>query len=64
MQLAGPFAFGSPPDRAAAIGVLRAAAAAGVDHIDTAQYHLRENLAAEDVALDHEALREIDGVSA
>jgi pyridoxine 4-dehydrogenase len=39
MQLAGPFAFGPPPDRAAAIGVLRAAAAAGVDHIDTAQYY-------------------------
>jgi pyridoxine 4-dehydrogenase len=39
MQLAGPFAFGPPPDRSAAIGVLRAAVAAGVDHIDTAQYY-------------------------
>jgi aryl-alcohol dehydrogenase-like predicted oxidoreductase len=39
MQLAGPFAFGQPPDRASAIGVLRAAVAAGVDHIDTAQYY-------------------------
>jgi pyridoxine 4-dehydrogenase len=39
MQLAGAFAFGSPPDRASAIGVLRAAVAAGVDHIDTAQYY-------------------------
>jgi len=39
MQLAGPFAFGPPPDRAAAIGVLRAAIAAGVDHIDTAEYY-------------------------
>jgi aryl-alcohol dehydrogenase-like predicted oxidoreductase len=39
MQLAGPFAFGTPPDRASAIGVLRAAVAAGVDHIDTAQYY-------------------------
>jgi pyridoxine 4-dehydrogenase len=39
MQLAGLFAFGTPPDRPAAIGVLRAAAAAGVDHIDTAQYY-------------------------
>jgi pyridoxine 4-dehydrogenase len=39
MQLAGPFAFGQPPDRPAAIGVLRAAVAAGVDHIDTAQYY-------------------------
>jgi aryl-alcohol dehydrogenase-like predicted oxidoreductase len=36
MQLAGPFASGTPPDRASAIGVLQAAAAAGVDHIDTA----------------------------
>src|SRR5262249_5023930 len=41
MQLAGPFVFGPPPDRASAIGVLRAAAAAGVDHIDTAQYYGR-----------------------
>ncbi len=39
MQLAGPFAFGTPPDRASAISVLRAAAAGGVDHIDTAQYY-------------------------
>jgi pyridoxine 4-dehydrogenase len=39
MQLGGPFAAGAPPDQAAAIGVLRAAAAAGVDHIDTAQYY-------------------------
>ena len=39
MQLAGPFAFGTPPDRSSAIGVLRAAVAAGVDHIDTAQYY-------------------------
>jgi pyridoxine 4-dehydrogenase len=39
MQLAGPFAFGTPPDRASAIEVLRAAVAAGVDHIDTAQYY-------------------------
>jgi pyridoxine 4-dehydrogenase len=39
MQLAGAFATGTPPDRASAIGVLRAAVAAGVDHIDTAQYY-------------------------
>ncbi len=39
MQLAGPFAFGEPPDRASAIGVLRAAVEAGVNHIDTAQYY-------------------------
>ncbi len=35
--------YGAPPpgrpDRASAIGVLQAAAAAGVDHIDTAQYY-------------------------
>ena len=39
MQLAGQFATGTPPDRQSAIGVLRAAVAAGVDHIDTAQYY-------------------------
>ena len=39
MQLAGPYAFRAPPDWATAIGVLRAAVAAGVDHIDTAQYY-------------------------
>jgi pyridoxine 4-dehydrogenase len=39
MQLAGPYAFGPPSGRAAAIGVLRAAVTAGVDHIDTAQYY-------------------------
>ena len=32
MQLAGPFAFGQPPDRPSAIGVLRTAVTAGVDH--------------------------------
>ena len=39
MQLAGSFAFGTPPDHASAILVLQAAVAAGVDHIDTAQYY-------------------------
>lgn len=39
MQLVGPFAFGTLADRPSAIGVLRAAVAAGVDHIDTAQYY-------------------------
>src|ERR1700751_1322462 len=39
MQLAGPYAFGPPPDRATAIGVLQAAVTAGVDHVDTAQYY-------------------------
>lgn len=38
MQLAGPSA-GNAPDRVSAIGVLRAAVTAGVDHIDTAQYY-------------------------
>jgi hypothetical protein len=31
MQLAGPWAVNAPPDRASAIGVLRAAVAAGMD---------------------------------
>jgi aryl-alcohol dehydrogenase-like predicted oxidoreductase len=39
MQLAGPGVFGPPKDRAAAIAVLRAAVAAGVDHIDTSDYY-------------------------
>ena len=39
MQLAGQFAARTPPDRESAIGVLQAAVAAGVDHIDTAQYY-------------------------
>lgn len=39
MQLAGPWAVNAPPDQASAIGVLRAAVAAGIDHIDTAQYY-------------------------
>jgi pyridoxine 4-dehydrogenase len=39
MQLAGPWAVNAPPDRAAAIGVLREAVTLGIDHIDTAQYY-------------------------
>src|SRR3984885_6045701 len=39
MQLPGPGVFGPPPDRPAAIAVLRRAAELGVDHIDTAQYY-------------------------
>ena len=39
MQLAGPWAVNAPPDRASAVGVLRAAVAAGIDHIDTARYY-------------------------
>jgi pyridoxine 4-dehydrogenase len=39
MQLAGDGVFGPPRDRDEAIAVLQAAADAGVDHIDTAQYY-------------------------
>ena len=39
MQLAGPGVFGPPKDRDAAIAVLRAAVAAGVDHIDTSDFY-------------------------
>jgi aryl-alcohol dehydrogenase-like predicted oxidoreductase len=39
MQLAGDGIFGPPRDRGEALRVLRAAADAGVDHIDTAQYY-------------------------
>jgi pyridoxine 4-dehydrogenase len=39
MQLSGDGVFGPPGDRDEALRVLRAAVAAGVDHIDTAQYY-------------------------
>lgn len=39
MQLAGDGVFGPRRDRDEALGVLRAAVDAGVDHIDTAQYY-------------------------
>ncbi|MCL6701432.1 aldo/keto reductase family oxidoreductase [Pseudomonas sp. T1.Ur] len=39
MQLAGPQVFGPPKDPAAAIAVLREAVAAGVNHIDTADFY-------------------------
>ena len=39
MQLAGDGVFGPPRDRDEALRVLRAAVAAGLDHIDTAQYY-------------------------
>ncbi|MBS1182136.1 MAG: oxidoreductase [Proteobacteria bacterium] len=39
MQLAGPGVFGPPKDRAQAVAVLRAAVAAGVDHIDTSNFY-------------------------
>ncbi|MFM5952699.1 MAG: oxidoreductase [Novosphingobium sp.] len=39
MQLAGPGVFGPPRDHDQAVAVLRAAVAAGVDHIDTSDYY-------------------------
>jgi pyridoxine 4-dehydrogenase len=39
MQLAGPQVWGPPRDREAAIAVLREAAAAGVNHIDTSDFY-------------------------
>ncbi|HEX8587564.1 aldo/keto reductase family oxidoreductase [Pseudomonas sp.] len=39
MQLAGPGVFGPPKDHAAAIAVLREALAAGVNHVDTADFY-------------------------
>jgi pyridoxine 4-dehydrogenase len=39
MQLAGPHVFGPPKDRVAAVAVLRAAIASGVDHIDTSDFY-------------------------
>ena len=39
MQLAGPGVWGPPKDADAAVAVLRAAVAAGVNHIDTSDYY-------------------------
>ncbi len=39
MQLAGPGVFGPPPDRAAAIAVLREVVGLGITHIDTSDYY-------------------------
>jgi pyridoxine 4-dehydrogenase len=39
MQLAGPGVFGPPKDRDAALAVLRAAVASGVNHIDTSYFY-------------------------
>src|SRR3984957_16572199 len=39
MQLAGPGVFGPPRDRGAALAVLRAAVAQGVNHIDTSDFY-------------------------
>jgi aryl-alcohol dehydrogenase-like predicted oxidoreductase len=53
MQLAGPGVFGPPRDHAAALAVLRAAVAAGVNHIDTSDFygpHLTNRLIREALA--------------
>ncbi len=39
MQLSGPHVFGPPRDRAECVAVLRAAVAAGVNHIDTSDFY-------------------------
>ena len=39
MRLTGPGVFGPSPDRDDAVQLLRQAVAAGVDHIDTAEYY-------------------------
>ncbi|WP_179504959.1 MULTISPECIES: oxidoreductase [unclassified Sphingomonas] len=39
MQLAGPGVFGPPRDRQEAVAVVRAAVAAGVNHIDTSDFY-------------------------
>jgi pyridoxine 4-dehydrogenase len=39
MQLAGPGVMGPPPDREAAVALLRRAVELGVDHIDTSDYY-------------------------
>jgi aryl-alcohol dehydrogenase-like predicted oxidoreductase len=39
MQIAGPGVFGPPKDHAAALAVLRAAVASGVNHIDTSDFY-------------------------
>ena len=39
MQLAGPHVFGPPPDRDAALAVLRGAVELGITHIDTSDFY-------------------------
>jgi pyridoxine 4-dehydrogenase len=39
MQLAGPYVFGPPADRAAAVAVLREVVELGITHIDTSDYY-------------------------
>jgi aryl-alcohol dehydrogenase-like predicted oxidoreductase len=41
MQLAGPGVYGPPKDPDAAVALLREAVAAGVNHIDSADYYAR-----------------------
>ncbi|MFC3695013.1 aldo/keto reductase family oxidoreductase [Chenggangzhangella methanolivorans] len=53
MQLAGPGVYGPPKDHGGALAVLRAAVAAGVDHIDTSDFygpHVTNRLIAEALA--------------
>jgi len=39
MQLAGPYVFGPPKDRAAAVAVLRKTVELGINHIDTSDFY-------------------------
>jgi pyridoxine 4-dehydrogenase len=39
IQLTGPMAFGPPPDRQAALAVVREAVRLGINHIDTSDYY-------------------------
>jgi len=67
MQLAGPGVFGPPRDRDAALAVLRAAVAAGVDHIDTSDFygpHVTNQLIREALAPYPEALTIVTKVGA
>jgi pyridoxine 4-dehydrogenase len=59
MQLTGPGVWGDPPDRAAAVRVLRKAADLGVDFIDTADSY--GPFVAEDLI--REALHPYDGIT-
>jgi pyridoxine 4-dehydrogenase len=59
MQLAGPGVFGPPRDPDEALRVLRRAADAGIDHIDTSEYY-GPTVVNE---LIHEALHPYDGIA-
>jgi pyridoxine 4-dehydrogenase len=39
MRLTGPMAFGPPPDRQAAVAVVREAVRLGINHVDTSDYY-------------------------